>query len=63
MSCGQMVVPAVTARYEGDREDDFTYLQIDVAQVPVGVHKLTVTVRDVKTGQADERDVLFRAVE
>ena len=54
---------AITARYEGDREDDFTYLQIDVAQVPVGVHKLTVSVRDVRTEQTAERDILFRVIE
>ena len=54
---------AITAQYEGDREDDFTYLQIDIARAPVGVHKLTVTVRDAKTGQMAERKVLFRVVE
>ena len=46
-----------------DNWNDFTYLQIDVAQVPVGVHKLTVTVRDVRTAQAAERNVLFRVIE
>ena len=53
----------VTAQYEGDRENDFTYLQIDIARTSVGIHKLTVTVRDMKTGQTAEREVLFRVVE
>ena len=60
---GKGMETAVTARYEGEREDDFTYLQIDVAQVPVGIHKLTVTVRDVQTGLRVERSVLFRVIE
>ena len=54
---------SVTARYEGDRRDDLTYLEIDVTEVPVGVHKLTVTTRDALTGQTAERSVLFRVVE
>jgi len=52
----------VTAQYEGDRKNDFTYLQIDIARTSVGIHKLTVTVRDVKTGETVEREVLFRVV-
>ena len=54
---------AVTSRYEGDREDDFTYLQINVARVPVGIYNLTVTVKDVRTEQIAERDVLFRVID
>ena len=38
----------VTSRYEGSREDDFTYLQIDLGHVPVGVHRL------IGTGQGHE---------
>jgi len=60
---GMETETAVTARYEGDREDDFTYLQIDIRHVPAGVHKLTVTARDVHTGQAAERNILFRVIE
>ncbi len=41
----------------------FTYLNIDVTHVPAGIHRLTVTVRDRKTGQTAERNVLFRVVE
>ena len=37
----------VTSRYEGYREDDFTYLQIDLGNVPEGVHRLSVRVRDM----------------
>ena len=53
----------VSVRYEGDREDDFTYLQIDLGQVPGGIHSLTITVKDLSTGNAVEREVLFRVVE
>jgi len=60
---GRGVERSVTAQYDGDRRDDFTYLEIGIKQMPVGVHKLTVTVRDVKTGQTAERSVLFRVVE
>ena len=60
---GRQIETAVTSRYEGDREDDFTYLQIDVARVPVGIYNLTVTVKDVRTEQIAERDVLFRIME
>ncbi|MDE2998867.1 MAG: GWxTD domain-containing protein [Gemmatimonadota bacterium] len=53
----------VTSRYEGDREEDFTYLQIDLGHVPVGVHRLTVRVTDTKTGQTAAREELFRVIE
>ena len=53
----------ITARYEGDREDDFTYLQIDLTHVPAGVHRLSVTVKDMHTGQIAAREVLFRVIE
>ena len=59
---GKGMETAVTARYEGDREDDFTYLQIDIAQMPEGIHRLTVSVKDVRTEQITERNVLFRVV-
>ena len=54
---------AVTARYEGERKDDFTFLQIDVGQMPAGIYKLVVTAVDIGTGQRAERDVLFRVIE
>ena len=53
----------VTANYEGNREDDFTYLQIDVNQVPEGVYQLTVLARDKRTDQTDRKHVYFRVVE
>ena len=43
---------AVTARYEGEREDDFVYLKIDVREMPPGVYELMVTVKDVRRGEA-----------
>jgi GWxTD domain-containing protein len=63
MKVNREVMTTVTARYEGDRADDFTYLQIDVAELPAGVYKLTVTARDALTKVGDEREVLFRVVE
>ena len=53
----------VTSRYEGDRKNDFTYLQIDLNHVPVGVHRLSVRVKDAKTGQTAAREELFRVIE
>ncbi len=54
---------AITSRYEGSRGDDFTYLQIDVRHVPVGVHRLSVRVKDMHTRQMATREELFRVVE
>ena len=54
----------VTVRYEGDRADDFTYLQIALDSVPVGVHRLSVELKDLNSaGQGDGRRVLFRVIE
>lgn len=53
----------VTANYEGNREDDFTYLQIDVNQVPEGIYQLTVSAKDKRTEQTDKKYVYFRIVE
>ena len=53
----------VTAQYQGIQKDDFTFLQIDATNAPVGFHKLVVTVKDLYTGQTAERYVVFRVVE
>ncbi len=53
----------VTAQYQGNQEDDFTFLQIDATNAPDGFHKLIVTLKDLYTGQIAERDVVFRVVE
>ncbi len=53
----------ITARYEGNRADDFTYLQIDLSHVPVGVHRLSVRVRDMHNDMVVSRDALFRVIE
>ena len=57
------VETTITARYEGDREDDFTYLQIVLSHVPAGVHRLSVRVRDVHNDQVVSRHALFRVIE
>ena len=48
---------------ECDRENDFTYLQIDLSHVPAGVHRLSVRLKDMHTGQEASRDVLFRVID
>ena len=40
---------AVSAEYEGDRADDFTFLEIDINQLPEGIFNLTVLVTDRHT--------------
>ncbi|MDE2954806.1 MAG: GWxTD domain-containing protein [Gemmatimonadota bacterium] len=62
-SKGGDLTRTVTANYEGNREDDFTYLQIDVNQVPSGIYQLTVLARDKRTEQTDRKYVYFRVVE
>ena len=57
------VETTITARYEGDREDDFTYLQIDLSHVPAGVHRLSVRLKDMHTGKEASRDALFRVID
>ena len=57
------VETTVTARYEGDRTDDFTYLQVDVRELPAGVYKLTVSTTDLLSRGQDKRDVLFRVID
>ena len=53
----------VTANYEGNRADDFTYLQIDVNQVPEGIYQLTVLAKDKQTEQTDSKYVYFRIID
>jgi GWxTD domain-containing protein len=60
---GVQMETVVTAEYEGQRHDDWTYLQVDVSQVPAGIHKLSVQVQDHHTGHMVNREVMFRVVE
>ncbi|MDE2889783.1 MAG: GWxTD domain-containing protein [Gemmatimonadota bacterium] len=53
----------VTSHYEGYREDDFTYLQIDLGHVPAGVHRLSVRIKDANSGQIATREALLRVIE
>ena len=62
-SKGGDLTRTVTANYEGNRETDFTYLQIDVNQVPEGIYQLTVLAWDKRTDQTDRKYVYFRIVE
>ena len=60
---GVQMETVVTAEYEGQQRDDLTYLQVDVSQIPAGVHKLSVQIQDRNSGQKIYRSVLFRVVE
>ena len=60
---GDAAERTVTVQYEGDQEDDLTYLEIDITRVPAGVYRLTVMVRDLASGDRAERETLFRVVE
>ena len=57
------VETTITVRYEGNRRDDFTYLQIDLTHVPAGVHRLSVNVRDMHNDRVDSRHTLFRVID
>jgi len=51
----------VTVHYEGNRENELIYLNIDLNQVPVGVHQLRVQVQ--QGAYRIFREVYFRVVE
>lgn len=53
----------ITAQYEGEHKDDFTYLQIDISQVPSGIHQLTVSARDLSAKKKSQRSLLFRVTQ
>ncbi len=57
------VATTITARYEGNRGDDFTYLQIDLTHVPAGVHRVSVQVKDINNDQIVSRNALLRVIE
>ncbi|MCY3764682.1 MAG: GWxTD domain-containing protein [Gemmatimonadetes bacterium] len=60
---GDVGETAVAVRYEGERADEFTYLQIELRAVPEGYHELTVRLKDLNNElQGDERSVLFRVI-
>ena len=52
----------VTADYLGNREDEFTYLQIHVSQVPSGIHKLTITAHDKVGKTVAYNETFFRII-
>lgn len=60
---GVQMETVVTAEYEGRQRDDLTYLQVDISQVPAGIHKLSVQVQDRHTGYKVNQAVLFRVIE
>ena len=48
---------------EGDREDDFTYLQINLSHLPDGLHRLLVRHQEMHTGREASHEALFRLIE
>ena len=42
--------------------DEFTYLQIDVSQVPSGIHKLTITAHDKVGKTVAHNETFFRII-
>lgn len=62
-SLSQNAERKITAEYAGDREDDIIYLQADLNEVPVGIHRLEITVKDLQSGQFKNKDALFRVIE
>jgi len=51
----------VTVNYEGNRTQEVIFLNIDLSQVPIGIHELQVTVQ--QAGEKISRQVLFRVVD
>lgn len=54
---------SITAEYDGRTTNDFTYLQIDVTRVPVGIHQLVLTIKDLQSQQSIQRKTLFRVIQ
>lgn len=52
----------VTIPYMSKRSNDFTYLEIDISHLPVGVHKLILQGRDLMAEEIVTRTALFRIV-
>jgi len=61
-SSEEYTTTAITNRYQGTKRDDFTYLQIDIERVPVGIHQLDITLFDRNSKQTQTKSVLFRIV-
>ena len=59
---GQEGGMVISSEYSGDQKDDFTFLEIDLADMPVGIYKLTVTATDAKSKQKVDRSELFRVI-
>lgn len=52
----------VSAEYEGTKRDDFTFLEIDIGQLPENVYQLTVTVTDKQANIQVKQHTFFRVV-
>jgi len=60
---GEDVMRTVAAEYEGNKENDFTYLQIDMNPIPAGIYQLTVVAKDTRTDSTDTRAIYFKVAE
>jgi len=52
----------ISSEYSGNQEDDFTFLEINLADMPMGIYKLTVTATDTQNKQQATRSELFRVI-
>jgi hypothetical protein len=59
---GQQGGMVISSEYAGNQKDDFTFLEINLADIPVGIYKLTVTATDAQNKQRVRRSELFRVI-
>lgn len=52
----------ISSEYSGDQKDDFTFLEINLADMPMGIYKLTVTATNTQNKQQATRSELFRVI-
>ena len=50
----------IESEHVGETETDFSYLSIDVSQVPNGIYQLNVSVRDLTSNQTTTRSTVLR---
>ncbi|MFT5367090.1 MAG: hypothetical protein ACI8V2_002048 [Candidatus Latescibacterota bacterium] len=52
----------VTIPYKGQHTYDLTYLEIDISHLPIGIHKLILTGKDLVAKETVAHTTLFRIV-
>ena len=51
---------SISSIYTGDQENDFTFLEIDLAKMPRGIYKLDIIVTDLNQKKQMKRKAVFR---